>query len=258
MSRIVICDSRDKLVTTLESILKHWGYRVLATNDPPRATEFLTEIVPDLVLIGSDLLLANPRLRQALTNGGEIAPATILIEHPAVEQPPLGDVDCLKVPFDIFELFAYVQKYLEKIPRRNLRLNISLPALISLPQTSDMLADVLSLSSHGLFVKTSLRAEPGQNFVVMLPLFGMKQEIEVPCRVIYTIQPSLENNYLQGFGVEFTSPTDEVLESLRQYLEKRLLEEIATHPTRISQVEADQMQTYTSPERLHLILKEIS
>lgn len=257
LRRIILCDQRDKLVATLETILKHWGYRVLAVSAIERAVELLDEIQPNLILVGSDMLGKSPQLRthiEALASSDTTA--VVLIDSASNEIPTIKNFDRLGFPFNIFELFALVQKHLEKIPRRNLRLNTTLPGMLC-SDDSSQLVDILSLSSNGLFVKSGLRVEPKQEILMILPLFGLNQEVEVPCRVLYMIQPSAENNYLQGFGVEFASPSDEVLESIRQYIEQRLLDEIATHRADAKAVEVDQMQTHSEQSKLRLIMKHV-
>ena len=47
MKRILIGDSRDELLSTLEVILKNWGYRALATSDADEFLSLLDELTPD-------------------------------------------------------------------------------------------------------------------------------------------------------------------------------------------------------------------
>lgn len=258
LRRIILCDQRDKLVATLETILKHWGYRVLAVSTSDRAIELLEEIQPNLFLVGNDMLEKSQPLMDYVENISiSNTTAVVLINSSTNEVPTTKKFERLGFPFNIFELFSLVQKHLEKIPRKNLRLSTTLPGMLC-SDDSSQLVDVLSLSSNGLFVKSGLRIETDQEILMILPLFGLNQEVEVPCRVLYTIQPSAENNYLQGFGVEFLSPTDEILESIHQYLEQRLLDEIVTQRADAKAVEVDQMQTHSAQSKLRLIMKHIN
>lgn len=257
LRRIILCDHRDKLVATLETILRHWGYRVLAVSTSEKAVELLEEIHPNLILVGSVMLEKSPQLRKHVESVSlNDMTAVVLINSSENEVSTSEKYDRLAFPFNIFELFSLVQKHLEKIPRRNLRLSTTLPGMLC-SDDSSQLVDILSLSSNGLFVKSGFRVEPKQEILMILPLIGLNQEVEVPCRVLYMIQPSAENNYLQGFGVEFVSPTDKVLESIHQYLEQRLLDEIVTQRADAKAVEVDQMQTHSAQSKLRLIMKHV-
>jgi len=90
-----------------------------------------------------------------------------------------------------------------------------------------LFAEVLSLSSHGLFVKSPLRAEVGESLHIVLPLMGMKQEVEIDGEVLYNIHPSTDNNYLQGFGLGFSATEPDKLNALQSFIESKVLGEVA-------------------------------
>lgn len=227
MKRLIIGDSRNSLLTTLETILNHWGYRVLASSQPERLALLLREISPNLVILAAEFLHnGDPGLQQAVaTRVLDEGRPLILLGADAEKKTTLPH-EVLDLPLDLFALFGLIQKHLEPIPRRNLRLDLKLPGLLSHGKISQF-AEVLSLSTHGLFVKTSLRVPQGTRLQVTLPLFGMHQELEIECRVLYCIQPTLENNYLQGFGLEFSHPSDSSLRALQAFIEGRFLGEVA-------------------------------
>lgn len=231
MKRIVIGTRNDALLTTLELLLRHWGYRVLATANQEHLQQSLEKFTPNLLLIDSELL-ADPgkplygAVAARIVN--EHLPLVILAseEAAAVEIPHQR----LRVPLDIFELFTIIQQLLQKIPRHNLRMTVKLPALLA-RNGSSQFADILSLSSQGLFVKTSLPVKVNDVLHIVLPLLGMKQEIEIGCQVIYCVAPAAGNNYLQGFGLKFVDSDPGNIRALQQFLENRLLEEV----TRLNQ-----------------------
>lgn len=243
--RIIICEERNKLAATLEVILRQWGYCVLTVNRAAQAMELLEAVTPELLLINSRQAQTDSKIKTHLEKSTEADRTPVILLDAESGHADIYPVqDHLHIPFDIFELFGLVQKHLEKIPRRNLRMDISLPGLFDSNNTNQLI-EVLSLSSHGLFVKTGIRANVGQIINIVLPLLGLKREIEVSCRVLYVIQPCLENNFLQGFGVEFVSPAEPILEAIRHYLEKRLLGEIENLSGGIhGGIEIDQLQTH--------------
>lgn len=133
----------------------------------------------------------------------------------------------LPLPLDLAELHSLLQKLLKCCPRKHLRMTVRLPGVIFREQGCSF-GDILSLGTGGAFIKTGCR-DLGQNesLEVVIPLMGMKKELELPSRVLYRIVPSPENNYQQGVGVTFTHPDSDAVETLQQYITHSLLEEIA-------------------------------
>lgn len=227
MKRILFGDPRERLLSTLEIILRHWGYRVIAASQETQLTDFLQEAPPDLVILGKDLLAkAGVPLLEALEKavGQRGVPLLVLTDESQAGTRLPHEV--VKIPIDIFQMFTLAQKHLEMTPRRNLRLKVQLPGMFYSGDTP-CLAEVLSLSVHGLFIKTGCRVESLDRLRVIFPLLGMKTEVELEGRVIYRVLPGPENNYLQGVGIEFSDLPAETLRTLQDFIETRLLGDIS-------------------------------
>ncbi len=253
MKRLLIGDTREKLLSTLEVILKHWGYRVLASSRPADLLAFLQESSPDLIILGASLVGEDPRLGQALTlkMGERGFPLLLLCRE---EDPPVAAPahERLAVPLDLFALFASIQKHLEKIPRSNLRLEIRLPGMLCRGSVCHI-ADVLSLSTHGLFIKTGFRAEKGDSLTVVFPLLGRRKELELEGRVLYRVSPDPENNYLEGVGVEFARMDEVSRQELEAFLEDRFLGEVCASQRGAKVIEKDQLQNAEGALTLRLL-----
>jgi len=253
MKRILLGDPREGLITTLEAILKHWGYRVIACANASTLTQLLREISPDLLLVGHDLLTTggSELLEQITALTSAPSCPLIMIEGQTSGTTSLPH-EILELPLDLFALFSLVQPHLEKIPRRNLRLSVKLPGLLCRGESS-LLAEVLSLSSHGLFVKSPLRAEVGEKLHVVLPLMGMKQEVEIDGEVLYSIRPSVENNYLQGFGLGFSATDPDKLNALQSFIESKVLGEVSERYIDLEALAQEHLQTRNDSVTLRLI-----
>ncbi|MBN1141390.1 MAG: PilZ domain-containing protein [Deltaproteobacteria bacterium] len=227
MKLIVIGDHREQLLDTLEVILKHWGYRVMVSSSAARVETLLCEMPVDLLIMGSRLLkeetsaLKNA-LRKAVSRG--TFPFILLRDEDATEFDNLAAA-VLPVPVDVFSLFQLIQKYLEKIPRRNMRLTVQLPGMVS-TGGEFRFAEVLSLSVQGMFLKNSSRLQKGDRVRVLFPLLGMKKEMELEGKVLYHILPGVENNYLEGVGIEFSDLSAEDDRLLETFIEKSFLGEL--------------------------------
>jgi Tfp pilus assembly protein PilZ len=224
MKRLLIGDDRDKLLTTLETILKHWGYRALVSSSSSQLLALLQETEPDLLIMGEILLKERARpLREEVFNlASKGVPLLILCAGETPAEFPVPH-ESLPVPLDLFTLFEKVQKHLEKYPRKNIRLPLKLPGMLCLKRTCH-LAEVLSLSTNGLFIKTGFRLKEGERFHIAFPLMGMKREVELEGRVLYCVNPDPENNFLQGVGIEFTSMDEQTLKALQAFIESCFLE----------------------------------
>jgi Tfp pilus assembly protein PilZ/CheY-like chemotaxis protein len=229
MKRLLLADHREELLATLEVILRHWGYRVVASSRPENLDELLRETAPDLLIVGARMA-ADPRLAGALAR--EVTQRQrplIILKSPDVPATPPLPHESLGVPVDLFALFRLMQQHLEKHPRRHLRLAVRLPGLLCAGESCH-LAEILSLSSEGLFLRTCFRLGDDTRLKVVLPLLGMKQEVELDGRVLYRVEPTAENNYLQGVGIEFTDLSDEARRQLRSFLKHRFLGDLADRP----------------------------
>lgn len=231
MKRLLIGDSRDELLSTLEVILRHWGYRVLVSTRPAHLEELLRETSPALLVMGARLLMhPNSSLTQAVNRHIVERKCPLIVLQ---EEPPVATIavphETLGVPLDLFALFSLIQKHLEKHPRRNLRLTIRLPGMICAAESSH-LAEVLSLSTNGLFVKTGFRPADDAELRVIIPLVGMKKELELQGHVLYRVNPGPDNNYFQGIGIEFIKMNEESRKALQTFLAHRFIGDLASRP----------------------------
>lgn len=230
MKRILVADRRAELLSTLDIILRHWGYRVLVSSRAADICQALVDTNPDLLILGPDLAgeqtdTDGERLKELLQQSK--LPVIALDRSPAFLQR-----DCLATlatPVDLFELFAQVQRYIEPLPRRHLRLAVNLPGMVCQDKGGSQLTEVISISSRGLFIKTGFRMESNDHFRIIFPLLGMKQELDLEGRVVYRADPTPENNYRQGVGIEFVNVAENEQKALEDFLEKLLIDELADH-----------------------------
>lgn len=249
MKRILLGDRREKLVATVELILKHWGYRVMASCNPDQVGRFLREVPPDLMILGGNLFgdenhdlfsLVELRCREDKL-------PLLLMGEAAATAPDLPPHEELSVPLDIFRLFTLIQHHLESTPRRNLRLKLQLPGMF-FNGTTPCMAEVLSLSTHGLFIKTGCRVDNLEHLAVIFPLLGMKTEVEVAGKVLYRVHPGPENNYLQGVGIEFTDLTPETIHIIQDFLESRVLDDLTASYEGARQFDLSQLQVHSQKD----------
>lgn len=250
MRRLLLADSREELLATLEVILKHWGYRVLALSRPEDIFQSLEASPPGLLILGESLLNSpHEPLNRALQYLLQSQPESIILLKNGGE-PNATNVTRLVAPVDLFLLFEQVQARLERYPRRNLRLEVNLPGMVCQGEVSN-LAEIVSISARGLFIKTTFRLGTEDHLRIVLPLLGMHKELDLEARVLYRMEPNATNNYQQGVGIEFSNLTEEEQGILEDYLEKRFLEEVS-ESLRGADLDPAQLQLH-SEELLRII-----
>lgn len=231
MKRPVIFTSwKDSELAQITSVLQRCCFQVQFF---PRGENLLAELRKggaDLVIVDGAVAksLAVPA-REKKSGGAPFAHCPLVVlreEEPDVEPCDFAHYT-LPLPLDLAQLHGLLQKLLKCCPRKHLRMTVRLPGVIFREQGCSF-GDILSLGTGGAFIKTGCR-DFGQNesLEVVIPLMGMKKELELQSRVLYRIVPSPENNYQQGVGVTFTHPDSEAIETLQQYITRSLLEEIA-------------------------------
>jgi hypothetical protein len=231
MKSILLADNRSNLLATLNPILKHWGYRVLSTRKADQVMAFLQESTPCLLIVGEGIL-SDPGLaldtdtKHRITSGNL---PFIALKQDDAEVAKLTPGEPIDVPVELFELFSFIQRQVEKHPRQNLRLRLKLPGMYSVEENKFILADVLSLSINGLFLKAPTKIKKGDCVTVIFPLFGQGKEVEVKSTVVYTILPETSNNFLQGFGVCFDGISREQKEPLQLFIRELFLKEVSAN-----------------------------
>ena len=247
MKRVLIGDNREELVTTLESLLKNWGYRAISTADPDTILEMLKELKPDLLILGPYILEEENVAAQVK----KLTTPCIYVEDPETKTGKRPKADLIPYPVDVFELFSLVQGYLEKIPRRNIRLNVNIPSLYY-KGAETCIAEVLSLSPEGLFLKIGSKVEEIENIRLVLPLLGMQTELEIMGRIVYRVEPTPENNYMQGMGIEFAEMNAETMHTLDQYVEGLLFNELNARQSSRNTLNTEHLRKHNREPALQL------
>ncbi len=245
MKSILVADNRPDLLATLEPILKHWGYRVLSTREASQVLTFLQESAPCLLIIG-EAILTDPGLAidaHTLGNLAEALPVVALKQETHGTEAPLIPCEILEVPVGLFELFSFIQRNVENYPRHNLRLRLHLPGMYRIDNSAFILADVLSLSMHGLFLKGAARVKRGDRLTVVFPLLGYGKEIELDSTVLYVVQPEAKNNFFQGFAVGFDELPENQRQDLYQFIRERFLKEVSANRNGVGDFSAEQLKS---------------
>lgn len=218
-SPLIFTSWQDTGLAQLEVILQRWGNQVRVFPDVDQLKAALHKNRADLVIL-------DDRAAQAGDAAGvSDRPLLILKDGQNSLQDFSFPHHTLPLPLDISLLHDVVQRLLRRCQRRHLRMSVRLPGMV-FRNKGCSIGDVLSLGTGGAFIKTGcsdlVKDEP---IDVIIPLMGMKKEIELKGRVVYQVTPSPENNYMQGIGVSFAQPDPETACYLQEYISHSLMHE---------------------------------
>lgn len=227
---VILTSWKDSELAQVASVLQRWCFQV---QHFPHGENLLAELRKggaDLVVVDAAVAKSLAAMaREKKSGGAPFANCPLVVlreEEPQVEPCDLAHYS-LPLPLELAQLHGLLQKLLKCCNRKHLRMTVKLPGVIYRKQGCSF-GDILSLGTGGAFIKTGCRELcEDESLEVVIPLMGMKKEIELQSRVLYRIVPSPENNYQQGVGVTFTHPDSETVETLQQYINQSLLEEIA-------------------------------
>lgn len=130
-----------------------------------------------------------------------------------------------KKSLHLLDLHNYFHENLDSYSRKNVRLEVELPSLLTQDHSSQ-LTQITSLSSRGAFVRTGYSTPVlDQKIEMTISLLGHYSEFNTLGRVAYIVSPSQGNNYIQGVGVCFERPEDSLMGVIEDYLSSSLAKE---------------------------------
>jgi DNA-binding response OmpR family regulator len=221
---ISVVDGDPNHLQYLTMLLQRLGYRVDAASSEAAARRSIGRSLPDLVIVhflvvGDDSLAflqefrRDPRMAAlpviAITSSGDLVGEKRCLDA--------GATDCLFKPFQAEELYFTVQKAIEPVPRRNLRIPLRMPVYVN----DDLLdcgaagCDAI-LSAKGMYVQTRHPAAEREHLAVRFTLGN--RPVSVNGHVLFSDYPGPALGRETGMGIYFTkiAPEDEAY--IRQYI----------------------------------------
>lgn len=221
MKRVLVASKQHHLLANLDMVLKHWGYRSLTSSHHDDILQLLQTTEPDLVIFDAPWLRENREHLTPLLPELENRCVTryAVMEDGQTLEPSLSPrLPHLQVPTDIFSLYGLTQSLLQNHPRRRLRTGVHLPGMFRRQGRSWSLGQVLTLGTGGMFIRSGFCLQNNEALHLCIPLMGMQTEIEVAGRVLYSVDPCQDNNYIQGYGIEFTHMIHDTAHALRRFV----------------------------------------
>lgn len=230
MKQILAVHQHQNILNSLEMVLNNWGYHIETAKSTQEMNSRLKKLKPDFLIIENGLLQKDqlesfPLIARQIKSKN----VTVALLGDSNDSEPLQSNYLLPVPLNVFALYEALQKSLEPVPRQDVRVKVRLPGMVRPGNKHFNLGEVLCLSIGGMFIRCGVPLPTGTRLEIILPLIGMKHELEIKGEVIYQVTPSAENNYNQGVGIRFSELSRAEQELLEKYLEKRLQDDLTEH-----------------------------
>lgn len=226
--KILAVHQQQHILLSLEMVLTNWGYHVETATSVRQMNARLRKLKPQFLLLGNGLItpeqLENLPLLLRQTKANDI-PIALLGEAKCDDNIPARFT--FRLPLNIFALYEALQQSLEPIPRQDVRVKVQLPGMVRPGDKHFNLSEVLCLSTGGMFIRCGTSLPTATRLEIILPLLGLKRELEISGEVIYQVTPSTENNYSQGVGIRFSNLSGDEKNLLENYLENRLQEDLS-------------------------------
>jgi len=230
MKQILAVHQQQPILNSLQMVLNNWGYQIETAKSPQEMNARLKKHNPDFLIIENGLLSKNQLENLPFVSRQMKAKnVAVALLGEAVDSEPLETTYVLPMPLNIFALYEALQKSLEPVPRQDVRVKVRIPGMVRPGDKHFNLGEVLCLSTGGMFIRCGIPLPTGTEAEIILPLIGMKHELEIKGEVIYQVTPTAENNYNQGVGIRFSDLSMNEKQLLEDYLEKRLEEDLSEH-----------------------------
>jgi CheY-like chemotaxis protein len=212
----------------LTLLLHRLGYRVDAVPSEAAARRNISRNLPDLVImhfrfVGDEDLAFLQELKRdqhtaslpvvAITSSGDLVGQKRCLDA--------GAADCLATPFQAEDLYYMVQKAIERIPRRNLRIPLRMPVYVNdgLLDCGAAGCDAI-LSAKGMYVQTRHPSAEREHLFVRFKLGD--RPVSVKAHVLFSDYPGQALGRETGMGIYFTeiAPEDEAY--IREYINRSI------------------------------------
>lgn len=228
--QILAVHQQSQILESLELVLSNWGYPIVKASSIQEMNARLRKSKPRFLLLENGLITAEQlESLPLLSRETKSRDLTIALLGESTSTVGISAHHILPMPLNIFALYEALQQSLEPVPRQDVRVKVRLPGMVRPSDKHYNLGEVLCLSTGGMFIRFGVPLPTGTQLEIILPLLGMKCELEVKGEVIYQVSPCAENNYNQGVGICFSDTSPREKDLLERYLENRLHEDLEEH-----------------------------
>lgn len=216
---ILVVDNKVDDRFQLTMLLQQFGYSVCTAGTADEAIEFMC-VAPPVAVI-ADIGLAWSAFLAKFQKDGRFADIPLIIlsasaDRSLTDRVGKGEIAAsVKKPIDVQAFYEAVQRVIEKVPRRNIRIATYLPARLE-HDAGAMEGSATVLSEHGLFFRTLDPLAVRSKVRVSLEISG--RTIQADAQVLYSFSFDEGPFKEPGMGMKFVKIDPPSQAFIRSYI----------------------------------------
>jgi CheY-like chemotaxis protein len=231
---ILIVDSSASSIFYMASLLRELRYAVTSISSGEDALDIIARSAPTAVITDTVLpKMSGLKLLEQIKNNKSLRFIPVMINtadtSTAVREActQAGCAGYFTKPADPEALYRAIQSASETTPRKHIRINTALKALIDArPAVGGKtgMQEVTSLSEGGLYVRTV--APMKVNALVPLTLILGDHEIQTTAVVLYSSEKIGGLHEVPGMGLKFTNISEDDLNVIRDFIRASVIRDL--------------------------------
>lgn len=182
-------------------------------------------LVADRQLLHHEVSASSPCILQWIDHKG-----AIVVTGPRSSDTFDFPVEEMDGEIDLHVINQLLLKHLPSYSRRVPRVTTRLPGIYTTGKNHH-LCEIANLSLGGAFVRTgTLPPSIGSDIRIHIALLGLRKEVELDGQIVRQTVPQEQNNYQQGFGVQFSQESDFPSGLLQDYVKNAVCSLIPAQP----------------------------
>jgi DNA-binding response OmpR family regulator len=220
---LVIESDTDDLFTTA-MLLNRFSYPVCTARNARQALDMISVAMPELIVTDVDLPgMTGIELLRILASNHRTVSLPVILLHPSPETGQektgieIGGSSWLKKPIVIEDFYCAVQSAMERTPRSNIRVRISLPVVVNKVALDGSRGECATqLSAQGVYIRTFKYHRPKDRVALQININD--RTINTDGTVLYTQRQDDRPFVEPGMAIKFTRIMAEDREHIRQYV----------------------------------------
>jgi CheY-like chemotaxis protein len=215
-------------------LLQRLGYNIYTTKTAEDALEIMNITIPSLVL--TDVILpgmSGLELKKKIRQSPDLQKAPVIFYaqslDSSVKEACLHEEGCVLLlkPAEPDLLFDAIQKAAEIRPRRYIRLSVCLGVIVDNEATAEgaPIDCLTALSENGMYIST-LHPRPA-GIEIPFSIFLQKYVIRVMGTVLQSYKSGEGPLRTPGMGIKFTQITTEDQATIRAFINRQLMQDLA-------------------------------
>ncbi len=227
--KVLLVDDVKFFLDLGKSYLYRTDCEVFTASNGKEAIDVAKKFLPNVIFLDYEMPLMNGlEFLQAKKDIAEIKDIPVVIVSSFIDKS-LEDIliqngakDIIKKPFTELTFVNLANKYLNLDKRKKRRIIIDVPAFYGFEDDMEK-GVILDLSEGGLFLAADRLLKEGAYLELKFLLPNTNASLKLWCRVVWINKEGSKKkeSYPVGMGLEFVGPSKDIIETLRNFIERQ-------------------------------------